>query len=152
MTINVGDAAPDFVLRDLTKTEHRLSDYRGRKVVLQFYPFAFTGTCTQELCEVRDRISDFSNEDTVIFSISCDSPATLKAFAAQEGYTHTLLSDFWPHGEVSRQYGVFVEGLGAANRATFVLDREGIVRWQVRTSLGEARDANDYATALKEIA
>jgi peroxiredoxin len=152
MTITVGDVAPDFVLRDSNKAEHRLSDSRGKKVVLQFFPFAFTGICTQEVCDVRDRIAEFVNDDTVLYSISCDSVGTLKAFAEKEGFTHPLLSDFWPHGQVAQQYGVFLDAVGAANRATFVLDRDGVVRWAVTTALGQPRDPNAYISALKEIA
>ena len=117
-----------------------------------FYPFAFTGICTGELCEIRDRRADFDNDDAVTLSISCDSPATLKAFADAEGLSHQLLSDFWPHGEVSRAYGAFWEETGFATRATYVLDRDGVVRWSVVNGPGEARNADDYAAALADIA
>ncbi len=149
MPVDVEHAAPDFTLSSQSGEKVSLSDYRGtRNVVLMFYPFAFTPTCTGELCTLRDRYPDFVNDDTVLLSVSCDSPATLKAFAAQEGLTHPMLSDFWPHGAVSRAYDAFVEQRGFPTRATFVIDKDGIVRWAVRNGPGEARNADDYAAAL----
>lgn len=151
MALEVGDQAPDFTLRNQHGEDVTLSELRGKKVVVMFYPFAFTGICTGELCEIRDRRSDFVNDDAELLSISCDSPATLKAFADAEGLTHTLLRDFWPHGDVSRAYGAFWENTGFATRATYVLDRDGVVRWSVVNGPGEARSADDYAEALAAI-
>jgi len=152
MAIEVGTSAPDFTLRNQFGEDASLADFRGKKVVVMFYPFAFTGICTGELCEIRDRRADFDNDDAVTLSISCDSPATLKAFADAEGLSHQLLSDFWPHGEVSRAYGAFWEETGFATRATYVLDRDGVVRWSGVNGPGEARNADDYAAALADIA
>lgn len=151
MALDIGSLAPDFTLRNQFGEDVTLSDLRGKKVVVMFYPFAFTGICTSELCEIRDRRADFVNDDAELLSISCDSTATLKAFAEAEGFTHQLLSDFWPHGEVSRAYGAFWEETGFATRATYVLDREGVVRWAVVNGPGEARNADDYAAALAAI-
>lgn len=151
MALDIGSLAPDFTLRNQFGEDVTLSDLRGKKVVVMFYPFAFTGICTSELCEIRDRRADFVNDDAQLLSISCDSPATLKAFAEAEGFTHQLLSDFWPHGEVSRAYGAFWEETGFATRATYVLDRDGVVRWAVVNGPGEARSADDYAAALAAI-
>jgi len=100
------------------------------------------------MCAIRDRIGDFDNDDTVMVSISCDAPASLKVFAETEGLTHQLLSDFWPHGEVSRAYEAFWEKTGFATRATYVLDRDGVIRWSVVNGPGEARNPDDYASAL----
>ena len=151
MALEVGQEAPDFTLRNQFGEDVTLSELRGKKVVVMFYPFAFTGICTGELCEIRDRRADFVNDDTELLSISCDSPATLKAFAEAEGLNHQLLSDFWPHGKVASAYGAFWEQTGFATRATYVLDREGVVRWSVVNGPGEARDADDYAAALAAI-
>ena len=148
MTLEVGQEAPGFTLRNQHGEDVTLSDFRGKKVVVMFYPFAFTGICTGELCEIRDRRADFVNDDTELLSISCDSTATLKAFAGAEGLDHLLLTDFWPHGEVARAYGAFWENTGFATRATYVLDRAGVIRWSVVNGPGEARDADDYAAAL----
>lgn len=151
MALDVGTVAPDFTLRNQFGEDVSLVDLRGKKVVVMFYPFAFTGICTSELCEIRDRRTDFVNEDAELLSISCDSPATLKAFAAAEGLDHQLLSDFWPHGEVARAYEAFWEETGFATRATYVLDRDGVIRWSVVNGPGEARSADDYAAALAAI-
>lgn len=149
MAIQVGQPAPEFTLPSQYGEQVSLADFRGRRnVLLMFYPFAFTGICTGELCTIRDRYTDFVNDDTVVLSVSCDSMHTLKVFAAQEGLTHPLLSDFWPHGEVSRAYGVFLEDKGFSTRGSFVIDRDGIVRWAVVKGPGEARSADDYAQAL----
>ena len=150
--LTVGDAAPDFTLSNQYGQQVSLSDYRGKKnVVVMFYPFAFTGICTAELCTLRDRKDEFENDETVTLSISCDSVPSLKVFAAQEGLTHNLLSDYWPHGTVSRDYGVFLEDKGLATRGTFVIDKEGVIRWLVVNAPGEGRDADDYAAALASL-
>lgn len=148
----VGLSAPDFSLKNAHGNTVSLSDYRGKKVVVMFYPFAFTGTCTKELCAVRDNENGFIDGDTVVLSISCDSHFTLRNFADSENFSHELLSDFWPHGEVSRAYGVFMEERGMAMRGTFIVDREGVVRWQVINSPADARDTLEYKAALEAIA
>lgn len=150
--VKQGDQAPDFELRDSTGQPVRLSDYRGKKaVVLVFYPAAFSGICTGELCSIRDRIEDFSNDDVETLAVSIDAPPALKAFAAKEGLEFPLLSDFWPHGEVARIYGVFNEHVGTAERGTFVIDIDGTVVYSVHNGFGEVRDEEAYAAALEEI-
>jgi peroxiredoxin len=148
----VGQQAPEFTLKNAAGEPVSLSDFRGKKVVLVFFPFAFTGTCTAELCAIRDNTDDFIDADTVVLSISCDSHFTLRNFAEQENFNHILLSDFWPHGEVSRRYGVFIEERGMPMRGTFVIDREGIVRWAVINSPADARSTADYRDAVAAIA
>jgi mycoredoxin-dependent peroxiredoxin len=149
MTIEVGQQAPDFELKNQFGTPVRLSSLRGEKnVVLVFFPKAFTATCTGELCAIRDENTVFENDDTVVLGISCDSDATLKVFAETEKYEFSLLSDFWPHGEVARLYGVFLEERGFALRATFIIDKEGVVRWTVVNSPADARRTEDYREAL----
>jgi mycoredoxin-dependent peroxiredoxin len=149
MSVEVGQAAPEFTLSNQFGEKVSLADFRGEKnVVLMFYPFAFTGTCTGELCAIRDQYVDFVNDDTVVLSVSCDSPYTLKVFAEQESLTHALLSDFWPHGEASKAYGVFLDDKGFSTRGTFIIDKEGVVRWSVVNGPGEARESADYKAAL----
>jgi peroxiredoxin len=149
MAIQVGATAPDFELKDNHGASVKLSDFRGSKnVVLLFYPFAFTGVCTGELCEVRDNLPQFESRDTQVLAVSNDSVPTLRVFAEQEGLEYPLLSDFWPHGEVSRAYDVFAEDKGCAVRGTFVIDKEGVVRWTVVNALPDARDLNEYVKAL----
>jgi peroxiredoxin len=149
MSVEVGQAAPEFTLSNQFGEKVSLSDFRGAKnVVLMFYPFAFTGVCTGELCTIRDQYTDFINDETVVLSVSCDSTPTLKEFGVKEGLTHSLLSDFWPHGDVSKSYGVFLDEKGFATRGTFIIDKEGVVRWSVINGPGEARSADDYKAAL----
>jgi peroxiredoxin len=152
MAIEPGTKAPDFELRDEHGQTVSLASFRGRKnVVLLFYPFAFTGVCTGELCALRDRLPTFVNENTQLLAVSNDSPFALRVFAEQEGFGYPLLSDFWPHGTVSRAYGVFDEEKGCAVRGTFIIDKEGVVRWTVVNALPDARDLNDYVTALQTL-
>ncbi len=149
MALEIGELAPDFELSNQFGEKVKLSDFRGKKnVVLIFFPKAFTGICTAELCAIRDEKSDFVTDDVVTFGISCDGDATLKTFAEAENYGYDLLSDFWPHGKVSSDYGVFLDAKGFATRGTFVIDKEGVLRWSVVNSPGEARSNDDYRAAL----
>ncbi|MEN3306676.1 MAG: mycoredoxin-dependent peroxiredoxin [Micromonosporaceae bacterium] len=149
MPIGVGAQAPDFVLKDQNNQEVRLSDFRGSKaVLLVFYPLAFTGTCQGELCQVRDNLGDFANDDVQVLTISVDSPYSHKVWADQQGYDFPLLADFWPHGAVAQAYGVFNDVKGFANRGTFVIDREGVVRFAEMNGPGEARDQDGWRKAL----
>ncbi|MFD5325351.1 peroxiredoxin [Streptomyces sp. NPDC127092] len=149
MAIEIGAEAPDFELKDNHGRTVRLSSFRGTKnVLLFFYPFAFTGVCTGELRALRDRLDEFVNDDTQLLAVSSDSMHTLRVFGEQEDLEFPLLSDFWPHGAVSRAYGVFDEDKGCAVRGTFVLDRAGVVRWSVVNALPDARDTDEYAKAL----
>lgn len=148
MSVSVGEVAPDFTLKNNHGTPITLSDLRGRKVLVVFYPFAFSGICTGELCEIRDNISLFQDQDVTLLAVSCDPMFTLKAWAEHENYTFDLLSDFWPHGEVARQYGVFDADLGLAVRGSFLIDETGVVRWAVVNERGQARDFAGYREAL----
>ncbi len=149
MTIALGQPAPDFELKDQTGTKVSLSSFKGKKnVVLVFIPFSFTGTCTGELCAIRDDISAFENDSVQVLAISCDSMHSQKIFAEQEGYKFPVLSDFWPHGAAATAYGVFNEDIGCAMRGTFIIDKAGIVRWSVVQGLGDARNNGDYKTAI----
>lgn len=149
MSVDVGQEAPVFTLKNQFGEDVTLSDYRGEKnVLLVFYPKAFTGICTGELCDLRDRAVDFANDDTQVIGVSCDSDAALRAFGEQEGLSYPLLSDFWPHGAVASQYGVFFADRGIALRATFVIDKQGVVRWKVVNQPGDARNSDDYKAAL----
>jgi len=152
MPVEVGQPAPEFTLRDQNREEVTLSQFRGKKnVLLVFYPFAFSGTCTAELCQVRDELPRYQNDDLQILGVSVDAPHALKAWAKQQGYGLPLLADFWPHGEVARAYGVFNDRLGAPERGTFIIDREGIVRWTVHNEIPHARNLADYEKALAEL-
>ncbi|MCU0307165.1 MAG: redoxin domain-containing protein [Thermoleophilia bacterium] len=130
MAIEVGTTAPDFTLRDRTEQEVTLSSLRGRPVVLSFYPGAFTGVCTEQFTQVRDRAGDFGAAGAVLVGVSVDSTAVLGAFAQAVGLPDDvlLLADFHPKGEVARAYGVWLEDWGHPTRATVVIDADGVVR------------------------
>ena len=147
-TLAVGDVAPDFTLTNTHGTPVHLGDLRGAPVLVVFVPFAFSGTCTDELCELRDNIEEFETAGVELVVISCDAMYSLKAWGAQEGYTFDLLSDFWPHGDVARAYGVFDDERGLAIRGSFLIDAEGILRWAVVNARGQRRDFDGYRAAL----
>ncbi len=150
--VDVGALAPDFTLKDQHGQDVSLLSFRGEKaVVLIFYPLAFTGVCTGELCAVRDDLSRFQNDAVQVLTVSVDSPPTHRVFADQEGYTFPLLSDFWPHGAVAQTYGVFNDAAGLATRGTFVIDTQGIVRWKVVNAIPDARDQAEYLAALADL-
>lgn len=147
-----GTTAPDFTLTDTHGTPVTLSSLRGAPVCLVFVPFAFTGTCTGELCELRDNLALFEAAGVRLLVISCDPTPAQRVWAEQEGYTFDLLSDFWPHGAVASAYGVLDESRGMALRGTFLLDAEGVVRWQVVNPPGKARDFAGYRAAISALA
>lgn len=149
MTVLVGDLAPDFTLQNQNGEEVTLSSFRGEKpVVLVFYPMSFTGICTGELCELRDNFAQFANNNVELLAISCDSKFVQKKFATDEGYEFSLLADFWPHGAVAQAYGVFLEENGFANRATFVINTDGVITAKFVTAPGQARNLADYQNAI----
>ena len=113
-----------------------------------FYPFAFSGICTGELCEIRDNLSLFEDANAVVLAVSVDSKFTLRAYAEQEGYAFDLLADFWPHGAAASLYGVFDPESGMAQRGTFIIDAGGTIRYTVVNPRGQARDLGEYRKAL----
>ena len=152
MTIEIGNSASDFKLKNQHGEEISLSMFKGKKnVVVLFYPFAFSGICTGELCGLRDDLASFQNDNVELLAISCDPMYSLKAYAEKEGYKFSLLADFWPHGEVAKKYGVFNEERGCAIRGTFIIDKSGILRWSVVNSIGDARNLVDYKEALAKL-
>ncbi len=149
MTLTIGSVAPDFELSDQHGAKVSLSSFKGKKnVVLLFYPFSFTGTCTGELCAMRDDLSSFQNDNVELLAISCDSMFTQRVIAEKEGYNFPVLADFWPHGAVAQAYGIFDEARGCALRGTFVIDKDGVIRWQIVNGLGDARSSDEYKAAL----
>jgi peroxiredoxin (alkyl hydroperoxide reductase subunit C) len=149
MTVEVGATAPEFTLKDYNNEQVSLSDFRGRKaVLLVFYPFAFSPVCTGELFGVRDDIGNFANDDVQVVGVSVDTPFSLKAWSKEQGYDFPLLSDFWPHGEVARRYGVLRDDAGCAIRGTFLVGPRGTVRWTLVHGPGEARDLSGFDAAL----
>ncbi len=132
MSIQIGQPAPLFSLKDSDKNLINLADYKGKNVVLLFYPAAFTSTCTKELCQTRDELSFYNDLNATVFGISVDMPFTLAKFKEMNNYNFVLLSDF--NKEASRAYDaiyeLWIHGLkGVSKRASFVIDREGILRY-----------------------
>jgi peroxiredoxin len=153
MTVLIGDQAPNFTLQNQNGEDVSLSDFHGKKpVVLVFYPMSFTGICTGELCELRDNFAQFENQNVELLAVSIDSKFVQKKFADQEGYKFNVLADFWPHGGVAKAYGVFLEETGFANRATFVINTDGVVTAKFVTAPGQARSLADYQKAIAELA
>jgi peroxiredoxin len=152
MAVEVGQQAPDFELKEQHGTPVRLSGYRGQKnVVLVFYPLAFSGVCSGELAAMRDEFPEASREDVELLTVSVDSGYALRAWSDAEQFGFSLLSDFWPHGGVARSYGVFDEKLGIATRGTFIIDKDGVVRWKIVNPIPQARDIADYQKALASL-
>ena len=153
MGIEVGQEAPDFELRDQDRNTVKLSDFRGKQnVVLVFYPFTFTGVCQGELCELRDNLASFETSAAQVLAISNDTPFAQKKWAEEQGFGFPVLSDFWPHGAVSRAYGVFNEANGAAKRATFVIDKSGkVVATFASPDLATPRARAEYEDALAKL-
>jgi mycoredoxin-dependent peroxiredoxin len=152
MAVEVGDMAPDFELKDQHGSPVKLSSLRGKKnVVLVFYPLAFSGVCSSELHEMRDSFPEANREDVELLTVSVDSMYAHRKWAESEGYEFGMLSDFWPHGAVAKSYGVFDEARGVAARGTFIIDKNGVVRWKVVSAIPQARVLADYQKALAEL-
>ncbi|MFM8488753.1 MAG: redoxin domain-containing protein [Bacteroidota bacterium] len=150
-----GEKAPDFSLRATDKSLVKLSEYRGKNVVLLFFPFAFTGVCTKELCFMRDSLAQYENLDAQILAISVDSPYTLAKWREEQQFNFPLLSDF--NKTVSKKYDTiykeFALGLkGVSKRSAFVIDREGILRFvEVLENAGELPDFGAIESTLKSL-
>jgi peroxiredoxin len=151
--VDVGQQAPDFTLKDQDGNDVTLSSFRGKQnVVIVFYPFTFTGVCQGELCEIRDDPSAFQASQAQVLAISCDSRHAQARWAKEQGFTFPVLSDFWPHGATAKAYGVFNEELGCANRATFVIDKDGtVVATFSSPNLGTPRARAEYEEALAKL-
>ena len=152
MIISKGDQAPSFTLRASDKSEVSLADFEGKNVVLLFFPLAFTGVCTAELCSVRDNMSKYESLDAEILAISVDTLFTLEKFKAQENYNFTLLSDF--NKDVSRAYGAlyeeFVLGMkGVSKRSAFVVDKNGVIRYA--EVLDDASQQPNFASIIETL-
>ncbi len=145
-SVTVGQEAPDFKLRDDNLQEVTLSALRGKPVVLVFFPFAFSGMCTAEMCEIRDDYAGFQDKGAQVFGISRDSVWALKAFKAAEGLTHSLLADM--KGDVAKAYGCWNEAIGFAERMTVVIDKDGIITYVQHNGPAEKRDQKDAIAAL----
>ena len=151
--ISIGGPAPDFTLRDQFGQDVTLSSYRGSKaVLLVFYPYAFSNVCTGEMAQIRSRLDEFITFDSEILAISCDATHALRAFSDADGLNFPLLSDFWPHGEVTQRYDVFDDAKGRPRRSSYVVDKHGLVRWAVHNPTSMGRDLDEHVRQLHLVA
>ena len=152
MSVEVGEQAPDFELKDQHGSPVRLSSFQGTKnVVLVFYPLAFSGVCSGELCALRDDFPEVNRDDVELLTVSVNSTFVLRTWADRDGFSFSLLSDFWPHGGVAKLYGVFDEDKGVATRGTFIIDKAGVIRWKVVNPIPQARDIAEYTKVLADL-
>ena len=152
MTLEVGDTAPDFELRDQHGTAVTLSRFRDRRdVLLVFFPAVFSSVCSAELTDLRDGLSRLTGLGAEVLGISCDPMFSLRGYSDAEGIDYPLLSDFWPHGAVAQAYGVFDESFGRARRSTYVVGKSGKVAWTGHNAAPDARSVGDYEAALKTL-
>lgn len=150
-TLKVGDSAPDFTLKNAKREDWRLSDFRGKKnVVLAFVPFAFSGVCSAQLPSYEAELDRFGDLDTEVVSISMDSFHALAAWAKSMGTTFSLLSDFYPQGQIVDLYGVR-HVAGMPERALFAIDKEGVIRFiEIQDSPGNMPDNENLFEALRK--
>ena len=147
--IAAGEPAPDFTLRNQDGEDVSLSDFRGRRVLLVFYPFDFSPVCTDQLSVYQEVRPELEEQGVELLGISVDHPYAHKAFREKLGIDTTLLADFEPKGEVAKAYGSFVESGGMANRTLVLIDPDGVVEWSYESpSLGESPGANVIFDAL----
>ena len=147
--VAVGEAAPDFVLRDQTRAKRTLADLVGSRSMVIFMPFAFTNTCLGEMCTLRDNLHFLESSGTRFFVITTDTLHSNRRWAEDQGFEFPILSDFWPHGEVAQAYGCFNRALGVAMRSTYVLDEAGVVKEIIATDrLDIPRDFGEYERAI----
>jgi len=116
-----------------------------------FYPLAFSGVCSGELCALRDDFPEVTREDVELLTVSVDSTFVLRTWADRDNFSFSLLSDFWPHGDVAKLYGVFDGDKGVATRGTFIIDKAGVIRWKVVNPIPQARDIAEYKKVLADL-
>jgi peroxiredoxin len=152
MSIESGAVAPTFTLNDQHGSPVSLESFRGEKnVVLIFYPLTFTNVCKGELSAISEDLSTYQNDGVQVLAVSVDSFFAHRVWAEEQGYDFPILADFWPHGETAKAYGVFDDMMGVALRGTFVIDKEGVVRWSVVNAIPDARDQAEYEKVLASL-
>jgi len=145
----IGSPAPEFTLPNQQRQPMSVDDLRGRKSLIVFIPFPFTGVCTGEVCEIQDNLGQLRDLDANVVVITCATVATNAKWSELEGLEFPVLSDYWPHGVVSQAYETFDDRTGAARRSTFVLDETATITHVFATDrLSVARDYDDYVAAL----
>ena len=148
--IDVGDMAPDFTLKDNRVQDVRLSDYRGKKVLLSWHPLAWTGVCANQMKALEENLAEFEKYNTVPLGMSIDSYPSKNAWAKELGVANVkLLADFWPHGKVAQDYGLFLEEKGFSERANVLIDEEGKVIWVKTYDIPELPDIQEVLTMVR---
>ena len=148
--IAVGDIAPDFILKDNRAQDVRLSDYRGKKVLLSWHPLAWTGVCANQMKALEENLAEFEKYNTVPLGMSIDSYPSKNAWAKELGVANVkLLADFWPHGKVAQDYGLFLEEKGFSERANVLIDEEGKVIWVKTYDIPELPDIQEVLTMVR---
>jgi peroxiredoxin len=150
--IKTGVMAPDFVLRDQTGKEFRLSDFKGKRALLSFHPAAWTRVCAEQMQSLESNKNVFESLNTVAVGISVDTIPSKKAWARELGITNTrLLADFWPHGAVAKLYGIFREKEGFSERANIIVDESGKVVFVKIYEIGQLPDIQEIISFLKQL-
>jgi peroxiredoxin len=155
MGLTIGQNAPEFILHDTEKKIVTLAEHKGNNVLLLFFPLAFTGVCTRELCSVRDNIATYNNVNAKVFGISVDSPQTLARFKEEQHLNFPLLSDF--NKEASSVYGCLYDAFigwmkGVSKRSAFIIDKEGIIQYaEVLENAGELPDFDKISKTLSNL-
>ncbi|HPL99908.1 MAG TPA: peroxiredoxin [Bacillota bacterium] len=151
-SIKIGAVAPDFSLKDNKEQIIRLSDFRGKKVLLSWHPLAWTSVCTDQMRSLEVNWEEFRSLNTVPLGLSVDPVPSKKAWSAVIAIDNVSLpSDFWPHGQVARDYGIFIEKKGISERANIIIDENGIVRWIKVYPISQLPDINEVLEVLSGI-
>lgn len=151
--IAVGEAAPDFILKDQNGKDFKLSENKGKRVLLSFHPLAWTDVCRKQMLSLEANFKKFTDLDTVPVGLSVDTVPSKKAWAEDMKLKNLrLLSDFWPHGAVAKAYGIFREHGGTSERANVLIDKKGKVAWVKVYEISTLPDINEVLAALKKLA
>ncbi len=150
--VEVGMKAPDFLLENTAEEQVRLSDFKGKKVLMSWHPIAWTGVCTDQMKSLETNYERFKVLNTVALGVSVDPTAGKLAWASVLRIKKTpLLSDFWPHGKVAQDYGIFIEEFGMSERANIIIDETGVVRWVKVYPIGQLPDINEVLEQLENM-